>query len=258
MLRIGLFSMVLLVAVTSVQGEDYQEDFSSGIPGWVGGYDRGDYAHPDDSYYYYDPAWEALRVRQPNKNIDGDDHYFCHPIDYDGGSFLLSYDMYVEDTQYDATLAFGLSSAPNDAWSSGPDPSHYRAYFGESDAGPGFRSEGCASDVEFEQAVWPYDSEGHWWHHELAYDADAQTMHTLVYRADDPSIVLSDVTFAPGAPFGADMDWLVLSDNRRHHYPSTGSLTYGIGYVDNISFVPEPSTLSLLALAGVAMVRRRR
>jgi len=56
----------------------------------------GDYTHSDDPYYQWNSSWEALYVKQPNKNIDGDDHYFCKEVDYSGGSFILTFDLYGE------------------------------------------------------------------------------------------------------------------------------------------------------------------
>jgi PEP-CTERM motif-containing protein len=37
-----------------------------------------------------------------------------------------------------------------------------------------------------------------------------------------------------------------------------GGLSQSIGYYDDFAFVPEPATMTLLALGGIAMLRRRR
>lgn len=240
----------------------YNESFDTGAPGWQGGHVLGYYSHSDDSYYYWDAGGqEALYVKQPNKNIDGDDHFYAHAIDYDGNSFKLTFAIYVLDNQYDAGLRFGLSTSPNDAWGT-PDVSGWAIQYGTSDAGsrPHVTGKGVGdSDWHYYDVVNYYTTEGHWWYHEFTYDHVTETAHTLVSQGKTPGglIIIDNYSAVPGG-YSADMDYLVLSDNRNHSYPSTSSNTYGIGYLDDISFVPEPATLALLAIGSVALLRRRR
>ncbi len=249
---------LLCLAVGPSLAAVYMEDFSTGAPGWVGGYARGDYSHADTPYYYWDPASQALYVQQPNKRVDGDDHYFCHPVDYDGGSFALSFDMYVTAQQYDAALRFGLSTNPNDAWSNdGRDPSCWSVSYGRSDAGPGTYDELWDGHQYLDYTQQPYSSEGYWWHHQLTYDATTRRVETTIWRRDTPSIVSLHGIHTLTTGFTSDMDWLVLSDNRRHTMPSTWSQTYGIGCLDNISFTPEPASFLTLVVGALALTRRR-
>jgi len=48
-----------------------------------------------------------------------------------------------------------------------------------------------------------------------------------------------------------------LSSDTAANYPDTGHGEYGF-FTSNLKFVPEPATMALLALGGVALIRRRR
>ena len=58
-------------------------------------------------------------------------------------------------------------------------------------------------------------------------------------------ISIGDLTLAPQNAGAAGFDQVVFSLG-------------GSGAIDTITFVPEPATMSLLALGGVASIRRRR
>lgn len=231
---------------TSVADDDIREQFTTGADDWIGGQQRGDYSNDDSSYFFWDPKVRALRIHQPSKLIDGDDHYVCRKIDYSGGSFTLEFDFFAELQGYDVDLAFGLSSRPGDAWWPSLDESFARVSHGHADPGKGFAFESNRTKEDAEHyAKSHYSSEGHWAHHTFLYDHDAEQVRYYVSTGKGPSTgFLFDTGNVP-CDFLDTMSYLVVSGNRGHNYPSAGAPTHATGYLDNVRFVDgriEPAT----------------
>lgn len=211
------------------------DTFDQDMSGWQSGQQLGHYKQSDACFYSWDSGRQALSVRQPNKNVDGQDHYLCRRIDYDGGSFTFSFDLYVQTQAYDGSLNVGLSTDPNNAWDNKLDKGYWLINYGRSDGGKAFGSNLLAGTTQWNVGMQPYAAEGHWWHHVLKYDTASETATVTVSRGAGGS---TDVVFqrsyrVPGG-FPATMDFVVLSDNRSHGHPSTGSKAMGEGYLDNV------------------------
>jgi len=80
------------------------------------------------------------------------------------------------------------------------------------------------------------------------------------FTADTVDMYVNDVLIAGGIAMDADYSNTDVQDFTSRVTPYTQNNYQGIIYLDNleISEIPEPMTLSLLALGGLTLIRRRR
>jgi hypothetical protein len=72
------------------------------------------------------------------------------------------------------------------------------------------------------------------------------------HNADDPALVVTHLDYA-----FADLGWAPGDTWFQLYLGSNTNPGYCKFYVDNIALTPEPATMTLLALGGMAMLRRR-
>jgi hypothetical protein len=72
------------------------------------------------------------------------------------------------------------------------------------------------------------------------------------HNADDPALIVTHIDL----PF-ADVGWVPGDTWFQINFGSNTNPGYCKFYVDNITLTPEPATMSLLALGGLALLRRR-
>lgn len=94
------FTLPSMAAVTVQQAILYQSDFSQN-PGWTTN---------SPTRYYWDPALEMYHFKAEG----GTNGYSFVPVNYDGQSFTLDYDLIVNTSQKDSGFRFGLISSEMD------------------------------------------------------------------------------------------------------------------------------------------------
>ena len=85
------------------------------------------------------------------------------------------------------------------------------------------------------------------------------THDSILWSTDDPKFAIESFTFGFNHPgLAGDVAWGLL--NSRDESFSETSLVVGLGFgpVHGPSLIPEPATLTLLALGGLLVTRRRR
>ena len=100
------FFLLLFLLVLPVSGaiEEkviiYQTDFSAD-PGWMTN---------NPSYYYWDVGKQAYHFQSEG----GTNGYSFIPVTYDGGPFVLEYDVFIESIERDGAIRFGLTGTEMD------------------------------------------------------------------------------------------------------------------------------------------------
>ena len=254
-----LMTVVMLVAVVMLAGNvaqaaDYSEDFTTN-PGWTysgphtpdsiawennatfGGIVNGTYyreiADTDNSFYYTSDLDDVM-----GKTVN------------DTWEWTMTFDYYLE-SGYKMYPSFGLSSTDFDG---DTQPSKYIKWFPHGRTG-------------YEQTIFKYNvgsgevSSGNlgaydhdaWYTVEIAFHTDDDKLYCKLIKKSDSSTVWSWTSSAISENFSFDTfnTW---------DYASDGSSTDATcnAYMDNLSIVPEPATMTLLLLGLPFALRRRR
>jgi hypothetical protein len=220
----------------------YQTDFSSD-PGWTT--DR-----PSD--YYWDSTNEAYNLTVCNETPAGQPaNYFYKLLPHSLSSFTLTWDQKVTQQQWPCNIQFGLSDSS----------------LGYNGSGQSFMSVWGVAQQGYHMELYAYGASGlslgagpynvwelnQWYTCAITYDAGT---HTASYSVKErgASTYISDLTFDVPGGITHDLVYLGTSNDFGGYYGSSVDQ----GLIDNVILTPEPATLSLLALGGLALLRRGR
>jgi hypothetical protein len=224
----------------------YSQDFSANPSEWA--------TNNSSRYYWRNSPDFDYHVQYVN---DSGDYSVVSVPGINANPFRLEIDFKMESNDYASGVLFGLFD--NDMIQIGPNrTSNIVIVYGTNDAGHHLSLWGKGSDGDENWGVgqsplWQYNT---WYHNVLEYDAAAHTAHLVVTTGKGPGgTVLFDATTGNNIYF---------NDLTKLGFSAIGSGSQipgasGIGYIDNVILsTPEPATLSLLILGGLAMLRRRR
>ncbi len=245
----GLVSVVVMSAFVGSAAAGgwqvtYQTDFSSD-PGWVTN---------NSDRYYWDSSNEEYYANMVNVNNGG--YYAVHDVGHDGTSFRLEWDMILRGVGYAAGLRFGMFDSDH---RSQPDGSTAHLTFYREDRGLllGLESYYWAGDAGSDQSYPIQFSLDTWYRVMMEYDDSAHTLTAEIDERDGGQQHLVSLSIDNAGPFSADMRFLGSSNVRDGGFQVPGA--EGLGGFDNVVFsIPEPTTLSLLVLGGLAVLTRRR
>jgi hypothetical protein len=212
----------------------YQTDFSSD-PGWTTN---------DPTHLGRDPATNTFHGWQSNTNTSYS--YVLLPPSFDSSkSFLLEFDAKINSVQWSAGLTFGL-------WDSSLHADKcITADFSLVDGG---KVQGFYATPKSTATYSPQWSNGVWYHNAIEYNATSGLATLITTDRSTGASVFNQSLTGLALPNGYNR--LGVSRLSAEGY-TTNAVDYNL---DNIvlSSVPEPATLLLLALGGLAMMRRRR
>jgi len=216
----------------------YQNDFASD-PGWT----TNNAAH-----YYWDSSTHSYYQYQKN----GSEEYAFHALSgiLAGQKWRLEFDINPVSNGWAANTSLGLFDSDMTSLS----PCNIEIAFARIDAG--LRPVLQWGDVSSGgQAVFSSGFDANQWYHALLeWDPSAGTLYGRVTLLSDGSLVGEQTATGLGSITGIDR----LAISEVGHTYASGATAYG--YIDNVvvSQTPEPATLSLLALGGLALIRRKR
>jgi hypothetical protein len=235
MMSMGAFAMII-----------FEDDFSGGSGGWIGGNDMGWYSNSDAPYYQVDSQAQNLVVKQPNTNVDGDAHVYFHQVNYSGGSFHLGFDFYPTYEGYDSASKFGITS---NAQNSVDSDERFFLGFGN----PNFDVFIQAKNSQGESVTEVVSGKnliGKGWHCDLNYNDLTKNVFGSVIEISDPSHPILELNGVLPNGFGQSLDFLTFGDPSIR---STSTSEYTIASYDNIILVPEPTTIFLLGFGGMVV-----
>ncbi len=100
---------------------------------------------------------------------------------------------------------------------------------------------------------WEYST---WYHNVLEYDPVAETAHLVVTKRDGGAVIVDLLAEGLGGDARLEPDVRRLGMTNIGDWQVAGAM--GNYEIDNITFVPEPATLSLLLFGGLVALKRRR
>jgi len=209
-------------------------------PGLITGESKGSYAQSDAPYYQWDAANGWLHIEQPNKNVDGQDHYAYLPITYWCGSFTLEFDLQVIQQPFDGALSIILKGDPASSSQSG-EPL-IQIFFGQDGGGKvvGMRAEDIlgTNQVFISQPLAADD--GVWRKYELTVGPHQVVLVSTnpdgsqFFRFSMPYKGIPPLTGVLGIGATSSLNYLTFSDNRDGSFPGSASTDPAIGNIDNI------------------------
>jgi len=217
-----MISVLTLFVLNVAEAQDwqtvYQTDFSSD-PGWTTN---------DASLFYWDSSEGTYRASQYNIPYGG--NYAFIDAGYDGGSFLLEWDIIIDSSEYASDLCFGLFDPDMNT----SNESFVRVGFTYADGGHypflQWRSTSNLGWVDYTSEQWSLDT---WYHVAMVYDSDASTLSVDVSpsntRQQSCSIYATDV-----GPFDADMGLVGTSNVRDGDFQVP--MARHSGMFDNIAY----------------------
>jgi len=235
-----LVASLLIASVSFAQNWQtvYETDFSSD-PGWTTN---------STSHFYWDATSETYYADQENVNYGG--YYTYHDAGYDGGSFLLEWDIIMEYEQYASDLGFGLFDGDLDTKSE----SYVRLSFTHEDRGlMTYLKWNSLGGSGYEYCISPQWALNTWYHVVMEYNANANT-NTLdvdVYDRDTGSHLFS-LNATNVGPFDMDMG-LVGSSNYRVSGTFQNPGGHMQGRFDNVSYSLAGQCSPLYTFTGEAL-----
>jgi hypothetical protein len=228
----------------------YQNDFASD-PGWVTD-------NPQD--YYWDSNMQAYFARVRNDSPAYHPNRYFYTLLPDGlASFNLSWDAKVTRDEWSSCVNFGVSDS-NLKGINGGIGQNICVNFGQSDVGRWFAIDASGASGEA-HAEGPYNawSVNTWYTCDLVYNAHTSTARLTLEETGAKTLICTVNLLVPGG-FTSDLKYLGGSRNRAGDSGYVGWSQWAVdeAYIDNVVLqTPEPATLSLLALGGLALLRRR-
>ena len=243
-LLVGL--LVGILASGSYADVVYSTDFSSD-PGWVTD-------NPQD--YYWDSNMQAYFARVRNDSPAYHPNRYFYTLLPDGlASFHLNWDMQVTRVEWSSCVTFGLFDSNLSRGGQ-----NLYVIFGRSDPGRflGLYANGASGQAydEGPKNAWSVNT---WYTCDLVYNADTTTARLTVAETGATTLLCTVELLAP-AGFTNDLKYLGGSLNGVGDSGYAGFNRWAVNeaYIDNVALTPEPATLSLLALGGLAVVARRK
>jgi len=228
----------------------YQNDFASD-PGWV----------TDNSQdYYWDSNMQAYFARVRNDSpAYHPNRYFYKLLPEGLASFNLNWDMKVTRDEWSSCVPFGIFDSIEGVMTTSPGQNLF-VIFGRSDPGRliGLYARGT-SGVAYDEGPKNAWSVNTWYNCDLIYNADTSTARLTVKEAEATTLLCTVDLLVPGG-FTNDLKYLggSLDGVGDSGYAGFSQWAVDEAYIDNVLLqTPEPATLSLLALGGLALLRRR-
>jgi len=251
---------LVLALAPAAQAALFQDDFSSGTQnGWV-----QKIAGTGTTPFGYGGGVEGVATIVPG---DGQPsslwHNFSDTVLADGDALTLSFDMMMSrtTTTTNRPTRFGLGYSSNSLvdgdnltipvdgyMSSAPflgndnNPHNYWMVgpINWGNAGTAFYADGALDDNDL-------------------YSISNSVMRTIQYRISRSGSVLTGETYVNGAWSASVTYPNIIADFKFNAVGLIASYNSGETFTyDNVSVVPEPATMSLLAIGGLALIRRRR
>ena len=246
-----LIALVLFTAVSiSGLGQEalgdtwqtlYENDFSTD-PGWT----------TNNAAHY---NWDSGTGTYYQERINGADEYTYQTISglTIGKRWRLETD--IKPISNDTAANAGLRLFDADMENSRP--TYFGIDFATSSSGQSpyllwsSSTSGSENRVAFIDSPFEYDV---WYRTLVEWDPVANTLYAKVTRRDNGSVLVDHTVLIDGHVNGVDR----IGVSSVNHPFKTGAV--GIAYLDNVSLsqIPEPATLSLLAIGGLALLRRRK
>jgi hypothetical protein len=213
----------------------YQTDCSAD-PGWTTN---------NSAHFYWDSATQTFF--QSQKNGSEEYAYKLLPSSLESGEkWRLDYDIKVTSENWAANAGVAII----DSHTSHQVGAQMMLDFAHIDAGYRPFLEWRGDQAEFSASY----SLNHWYHALLQWDPTTGTLYGRVSDRDTGALLSEKSVSGLGTFSGIDRVAMTTVD----HTYATGMVA--TAYLDNItvSQTPEPATLSLLALGGAALLRRKR
>jgi hypothetical protein len=238
----GLFGLQPVTALAQTWAPVYQSDFSTD-PNWITN---------DGSLNYWNSSGQAYHVSSYDT---GNQYAYVNVSLTPGFSYRLQFDAYITRTDWAGDVRFGLGdpdmnvSAPATLlvgyWDQDFGGQVVGQFYTDSDGGS-FHSGGSYVG-QFALNTW--------YHNDFVLSRSANTLTLTVTRVSDGALIGTQTRTGVGG-FN-NLDRLYMSSIGDTYAPGAT----GEGLLDNVALyeaVPEPSTLALLALGGVALLGLRR
>jgi hypothetical protein len=241
LVSVAAFVFILGVIASGARGETwntvYQTDFSAN-PGWI----------TNNSAHYY---WDSASGSYYEKERNGSGEYAHSALSglQSGQKWRLEFDINPVSNGSAANVGLGFYDSDMSLTS----PCQLTLSFARIDAGLypflEWADAGGYNQAQFPSAF----TANQWYHGLLEWNPSAGTLYGRVTRLSDGSLVGEKTATGLRAVTGIDR----LAISTVDHTYGSGAEAYG--FIDNVQMTqtPEPATLSLLALGGLALLRRR-
>ncbi len=238
-----VLAMVLLLLAAQAYGNyvvEYQEDFTSD-PGWTT--DQPANYYWDSGTGTYHATTENAPPGAPAPPPPPPTRYAYTPVNYDGNSMKLTFDMQPTDTQWSAAVQFGLYNHVLAGWEQDPETAGARGVYvqlGRADGGIFLTlyvidSNGIA---QYDQVYNVY-SDGTWFHFEMEYQCSIDEV-VLVMTERDTGAPVATLQAAGFGGLPNTLDYLGFSrDPAGWNCPSAGGYSCtneATAYLDNVEF----------------------
>ena len=246
-----LFTMVLTigaVGLCSAATIPYSTDFSTD-PGWV---------TDQPSNYYWDAGSQSYHIRAENLAPGYKPSRYSYKLLDEGvSSFELQWDVDVVSCDWSAGLPFGIYDNQLGDWYGVSDFVEVHPVVAD---GGRFWAMTLAAGGEYRETSSHYDwSFNKAYTCKMVYDSDLLNVSVQI-KTEDQQLIWASNLSVPGTGFNNDLKYLGSSRNGVGDYGYIGfsSSTVSEGYIDNVYLTPEPATVLLIGLGGLAVMRKRR